>query len=108
MLIAAMKQTGCKRLVCMSNVGAGDSEGWGPRYYQELIVPVFLRWLRPIIDDKNRMEPLVRESGLEWVLLRFPNIVEGAPSGRFHLSPCSLKRGRVQPWVEAQVCQKPE
>jgi hypothetical protein len=31
----------------------------------------------PIIEDKNRMEALLRACDLEWVAVRFPNIVEG-------------------------------
>lgn len=73
-VLAAMKLTGVKRIVCMSNVGAGGSGTW---FYNRVVVPVFLRWLKPIIADKDRMEGLLKGSGLEWTSVRLPNIVDG-------------------------------
>lgn len=42
-----------------------------------VVVPVFLRWLKPIVDDKERMEAALRASTLEWVAVRLVGIVEG-------------------------------
>ena len=72
--LAAMKSKGVKRIICMSNVGAGGSGTW---FYNRVVVPVFLRWLKPIIEDKDRMESLLKESHLEWTSVRLPNIVDG-------------------------------
>jgi len=74
LVLAAMRQHGAGRIVCMSNVGAGGSGTW---VANRLVIPIFLRWLRPIIEDKDRMEAALRESALEWVSVRLPNIVEG-------------------------------
>ena len=73
-VLAAMKNKGVRRIVCMSNVGAGGSGTW---FYNRVVVPVFLRWLKPIIEDKDRMESLLKESHLEWTSVRLPNIVDG-------------------------------
>ena len=73
-VLAAMKSKGVRRIVCMSNVGAGGSETW---FYNRVVVPVFLRWLKPIIEDKDRMEGFLKESGLDWTSVRLPNIVAG-------------------------------
>ena len=74
MVLAAMQQHGVARIVCMSNVGAGGSGTW---FANRLVIPLFLRWLLPIIEDKNRMEAALRASSVEWVSVRLPNIVEG-------------------------------
>ncbi|MCI5055550.1 MAG: NAD(P)H-binding protein [Flavobacteriales bacterium] len=74
-LVTAMEQTGTKRLICMSNVGAGDSYNFQPWFFKKILLPYFLKWLKFIIDDKNIMEPLVMNSNLDWTILRFPNIV---------------------------------
>ena len=71
---AAMQRHGVPRIVCMSNVGAGGSGTW---FANRLVIPLFLRWLLPIIEDKNRMEAALRASPVEWVSVRLPNIVEG-------------------------------
>jgi hypothetical protein len=62
------------RIVCMSNVGAGGSGTW---FANRIVIPLFLRWLQPILDDKDRMEAALRASRVEWVSVRLPNIVEG-------------------------------
>lgn len=74
LVLSAMKQHGVGRIVCMSNVGAGGSGTW---LANRVVIPVFLRWLRPIIEDKDRMEAALRESAVEWASVRLPDIVEG-------------------------------
>jgi hypothetical protein len=69
-----MQSHGVPRIVCMSNVGAGGSGSW---FANRFVIPLFLRWLLPIIEDKNRMEALLRASSIEWVSVRLPSIVEG-------------------------------
>lgn len=73
-VLAAMRLYGVPRIVCMSNVGAGGSGTW---FANRIVIPLFLRWLRPIIEDKNRMELALRASLVEWVTVRLPNIVPG-------------------------------
>jgi nucleoside-diphosphate-sugar epimerase len=72
--LAAMEQHRVPRIVCMSNVGAGGS---GSRFANRLVIPLFVRWLLPIIEDKNRMEAGLSESAATWCSVRLPNIVEG-------------------------------
>ena len=69
-----MERASVSRIVCMSNVGAGESGSW---FYRRAVLPLFLQWLRPIIADKNVMEAALRNSSAEWVAVRIPNIVEG-------------------------------
>ncbi|MCA3392956.1 MAG: NAD(P)H-binding protein [Roseomonas sp.] len=73
-VLAAMRQQGVPRILCMSNIGAGGSGTW---IANRIFIPLFLRWLLPIIDDKDRMEEALRASAVEWVSVRLPNIVEG-------------------------------
>jgi uncharacterized protein YbjT (DUF2867 family) len=74
-VLASMAMHGVRRIVCMSNVGAGGSGTW---VSNRVVIPLFLRWLVPIIDDKDRMEAALAASDLEWVSVRLPQIVEGA------------------------------
>jgi uncharacterized protein YbjT (DUF2867 family) len=60
--------------VCMSNVGAGGSGTW---LANRVVIPLLLRWLVPIIEDKDRMESALRASPVEWISVRLPSIVEG-------------------------------
>lgn len=73
-VLAAMQRHGVPRIVCMSNVGAGGSGTW---IANRLVIPLLLRWLVPIIEDKDRMEAALRASPVDWVSVRLPNIVAG-------------------------------
>jgi uncharacterized protein YbjT (DUF2867 family) len=73
-VLAAMAKQGVPRIVCMSNVGAGGSGTW---FANRVVHPLFLRWLLPIIDDKNRMEAALAASPVEWISVRLPHIVDG-------------------------------
>lgn len=66
-LVNAMKAAGVSRLVCITGMGAGDSAGHGGFAFDRLILPVLLR---KVYADKNRQEAIVRNSGLDWVLVR--------------------------------------
>jgi len=74
LVLEAMRRHGVPRIVCMSNVGAGGSGSW---FANRVVIPLFLRWLHPIIEDKNRMEAALHASAVEWVSVRLPNIREG-------------------------------
>jgi uncharacterized protein YbjT (DUF2867 family) len=76
-LVAAMKAEGVARLVAITGMGAGDSRGHGGFVFDKLIFPLLLR---KVYADKDRQEAIVRESGLEWVLVR-PMILNDKPGG---------------------------
>lgn len=75
-LVNAMKATGVSRLVCITGMGAGDSAGHGGFVFDRLIFPALLR---KVYVDKNRQEAIVRDSGLDWVLVR-PSVLNDKPA----------------------------
>lgn len=66
-LVSAMKAEHVSRLVSITGIGAGDSVGHGGFVFDNLIFPLLLR---KVYADKNRQEAIVRDSGLDWVLVR--------------------------------------
>jgi len=75
-LVAAIKAAAVSRLVCITGMGAGDSAGHGGFVFDRLIMPALLR---KVYADKNRQEAIVRDSGLEWVLVRPTVLNDQAP-----------------------------
>jgi putative NADH-flavin reductase len=73
-----------KRLIALSNVGAGNSVAFQPWFFTKIILPYFLKWLKVIIDDKNRMEPIIMNSNLNWTIVRCPNIVDKPTKGKYN------------------------
>lgn len=76
-LVSAMKAEGVSRLICITGIGAGDSVGHGGFVFDKLIFPLLLR---KVYADKNRQEAIVRDSGLDWVLVR-PAMLHNKPAG---------------------------
>jgi uncharacterized protein YbjT (DUF2867 family) len=74
-LVSAMKAEQISRLVCITGMGAGDSAGHGGFVADNVIFPLLLK---KVYADKNRQEAIVRESGLDWVLVR-PSILNNKP-----------------------------
>ena len=70
-----MKAEHVSRLVCITGLGAGDSAGHGGFLFDRLIFPLLLR---KVYADKNRQEAIVRDSGLDWVLVR-PAVLNDKP-----------------------------
>jgi putative NADH-flavin reductase len=83
-IVEEMEKQQIKRLIAMSNVGAGDSISFQPWIFTKIILPYFMKWLKVIIDDKNRMEPIIMNSELDWTIVRCPNIVDKTPKGNIH------------------------
>lgn len=82
-IVEEMQRQGIRRLVALSNVGAGDSRRFQPWIFRRFILPYFMQWLKVIIDDKNRMEPIIMNSGLDWTIVRCPNIVDKAAKRKY-------------------------
>ena len=106
-LVSAMKAEQVSRLVAITGMGAGDSVGHGGFVFDRLIFPLLLR---KVYADKNRQESIVRESGLDWVLVR-PSVLNdkpgrGAPRVLENLSAFhggTIARGDVASFVIDQV-----
>ncbi len=74
-LVQAMKAEHVSRLVAITGIGAGDSRGHGGFVFDNLIFPLLLK---KVYADKDRQEAIVRDSGLDWVLVR-PSVLNDKP-----------------------------
>ena len=74
-LVSAMKAEQVSRLVCITGMGAGDSAGHGGFIADNVLFPLLLK---KVYADKDRQEAIVRNSGLNWVLVR-PSILNNKP-----------------------------
>ena len=79
-LVQAMQTAGVPRLLCVTGMGAGDSRGHGGFLYDRILLPLLLG---RVYADKDRQEQVVRESGLDWVLVRPARLVEEAVTARY-------------------------
>jgi putative NADH-flavin reductase len=83
-IVDEMQKQNIKRLIALSNVGAGNSIAFQPWFFTKIILTYFMKWLKVIIDDKNRMEPIIMNSNLNWTIVRCPNIVDKPTKGKYN------------------------
>ncbi|WP_018336561.1 NAD(P)-dependent oxidoreductase [Butyricimonas synergistica] len=81
-IMTEMEQMNVKRLVAISVIGAGNSLTFLPWIYRKLVLPLFMKWFQAIIDDKNRMEPMIKTSGLDWTIVRCTTVKERPATGK--------------------------
>ncbi len=111
-IVDAMKQHGVKRIVCESALGTGDSTGRLGVYYTLFVIPVILPFYW---HDRARQERVVRESGLEWVIVRPGQLTNGRRRGEYRHGPkvgnylwsVSISRADVADFMLNQVGQTP-
>lgn len=73
----AMRDAGVRRLVVQSSLGAGDSAAQMPAPLRLLMRVV----LAKALADHNEQEALVRNSGLDWTVLRPTGLTDKEPTG---------------------------
>lgn len=81
-IISAMKDLGVQRLVVLSAFGIGDSQ----TRMNPTALGLMDKMLGPIMHDKHDQEEQVRESGLEWVIVRPVRLGKGPLTGVYRAS----------------------
>jgi len=96
-IVAAMKEHGLRRFVCQTAWGVGESRrdpGFAGAFFMKVLVPPLLR---DEYADKEAQEKIVRESDLEWIIVR-PMILTNGPWTNDYRASVDLKPGR-RPYI---------
>lgn len=83
-LVAAMEQTGVKRLIAVTGAGAGNSRGRINPLYDYLIFPILLQ---RVYSDKDIAEDIIQKSSLDWTIVRPGMLTNGPATGRWQALP---------------------
>jgi len=81
-LIKAMNQKGVKNLFCITGIGAGDSRGLGGFMYNKIILKTILK---SMYQDKDRQEEIIKNSSLNWVLIRPGYLTNGKLTEKYKI-----------------------
>jgi putative NADH-flavin reductase len=79
-IIRAMEKTGVKRFICQSSDGVGDSSDTLPFLMKYLIVPFMLR---RAFADHEIQENYIKESQLDWIIVRPVALTDGEHTGSY-------------------------
>ena len=104
-VLDAMQAAGHRRLVCITSFGCGDTARQAP---------LLLRWFafgylfRYAIQDKDRQEDMVRNSGLDYTIVRPAGLYDGESPGEPLVwegdKPAEVKRFKVSRRAVAEYC----
>ena len=79
-IIAAMQQANVRRLISQSTLGAGDSRSNLNAYWKYLMFGLLLR---RAYADHNRQEAFIRQSDLDWTIVRPGALTGGGRTGTY-------------------------
>jgi putative NADH-flavin reductase len=79
-IITAMKAAGVRRLICQSTLGVGESWNNLNALWKYLMFGLLIR---PAYLDHVEQEKLVKESGLDWSIVRPAAFTDGELSGQY-------------------------
>jgi putative NADH-flavin reductase len=82
-IIRAMEKSGVRRFVCQTSLGYGDSKATlnrTPFYFKYLIVPFILK---KGFADHALQEEYIRQSRLDWVIVRPGNLTDDDYTGKY-------------------------
>jgi putative NADH-flavin reductase len=84
-IIRSMKKDGIRRFVCESSLGVGDSKGQLGWLFDWIVHPLVLRH---IYRDKEVQEQYIKESDLDWIIVRPAALTKGRRTGVYR---CGLR-----------------
>jgi len=79
-VLAAMRECGISRLLCMSSLGVGETRGQLGPVYNLVLVPLLLRH---IFAEKERMEVAICASATDWTIVRPAALTNGPAQARY-------------------------
>jgi putative NADH-flavin reductase len=81
-LLPLLESRGDVRLLVVTGIGAGDSRGHGGWFYDHILQPLLLN---EMYADKDREEALIRQSKIDWLLVRPGRLTNGARRGQYRV-----------------------
>jgi putative NADH-flavin reductase len=81
-IVNAMNKHRVSRLLCITGIGAGDSRGHGGFFYDRIFLPFVLN---EGYKDKTRQEEVIRQTTLNWTIIRPAMLTKGPAKGSYRV-----------------------
>lgn len=82
-ILAAMQQHGVRRLIAVSSWGVGDSR-------RGILANLAWLFLREALAEHQAQEAIIRQSGLDWTILRPTRLTDGPLTGKYRVGNISV------------------
>lgn len=107
-IVEAMRRRGVRRLVSLTGAGVRAEED-RPKLADRAIVALLARLQPAVLEDGRRHVEVIRESGLDWTVVRAPRLTDGPRTGQYRTgyvgreSGTKVSRADVAEFMVAQV-----
>ncbi len=93
-VLESMDKNMVKLLISVTGIGAGDSRGHGGFFYDNIFQPLLLK---TIYEDKDRGELLIKDSQLNWIIVRPGFLTNGSMTGTYRVltDVTDVKAGKI-------------
>ena len=98
-ILAAMKKEGVRRLIISAGAGVGDPKD-EPKLINHLINFLLKLMAKNVLEDMSRTVKIVRESDLDWTVVRMPMLTDDPETGQVKVgyvgkgTGCAHRSGR--------------
>lgn len=108
-IVRAMKQYKVQRLIYLSVLGAGESRRQLSIFVRYIMVPLILS---KVIADHEAKEKIIKQSDLDWTIVRPPRLTNGRRTGAYRhgedikansIIPASISRADVAEFMISQL-----
>ncbi len=87
LIVEQMKETGIRRIVALSAIGAGSSIYYLPHLLQQTGLASLIPWYNLTVGEKNEVEHCIQSAGgLDWTFVRAGIVRKCPPKGDFMVS----------------------
>ena len=93
-ILVSMNKNSVRLLISVTGIGAGDSRGHGGFFYDKIFQPLLLK---SIYEDKDREEALIKESKVNWIIVRPGFLTNGPETGTYRVltDMTGVKAGKI-------------
>ncbi|ADH62699.1 NmrA family protein [Allomeiothermus silvanus DSM 9946] len=91
-ILSAMKKHGLRRLVTLTGAGV-PQPGDQPKIFDRLMRFLLGVLAKDVLQDSIRHAELVRDSGLDWTIVRVPVLTDGPARGNYRIGMVGVNSG---------------
>jgi putative NADH-flavin reductase len=91
-IVDAMGEHGVRRLISLTGAGVRDEED-RPKVSDRAIVALLGRLQPAVLEDGRRHAEMIRESGLDWTIVRAPRLTDGPHTGKHRVGYVGRESG---------------
>lgn len=83
-IVAAMNKAKIRRLISTTGAGVRDPKDQ-PKFIDHLIKGLLTLMARDVLQDSTANVEIIRASGLDWTVVRFPRLLDGSKTGKYRV-----------------------